>query len=85
MKTNPKKIPRTEADVRKAFEEGVNCGVYNASAIFLTVLLDHHGFTQEQVTKVWENICKLSEEVGEGMVSVADLKHVLLTEYNIKV
>ena len=85
MKTNPKRIPRTQADVRKAFIDGVNCGVYNASAIFLTVLLDHHGFNSETIRKVWEDITKLSEEVGDGMVSVADLKHVLLTEYGIKV
>ena len=84
MKKNPKRIPRTEADVRKAFEEGVNCGVFNASAIFLTVLLDHYGM-KDRIMDVWRDICKLSEEVGEGAVSVADLKHVLLTEYSIKV
>ena len=84
QKKNPKKIPRTEADVRRAFEDGVNCGVYNASAIFLTVLLDHYGM-RDKVTDVWRDICKLSEEVGDGEVSVSDLKHVLLTEYGIKI
>lgn len=84
MKTNPKKIPRTEADVRKAFADGVNCGVYNATAIFLTVLLDHYGM-HDRIMDVWKDICRLSEEVGDGAVSVADLKHVLLTEYEIKI
>ena len=84
MKKNPKKIPRTEADVRRAFEDGVNAGDFNASAIFLTVLLDHYGM-KDRIMNVWRDICKLSEEVGDGAVSVADLKHVLLTEYNIRV
>ena len=83
-KTNPKRIPRTERDVRRAFEEGVNAGVFNASAIFLTVLLDKYGM-KEQIQDVWDNICKLSEEIGEHRVSLADLKHVLRTEYNIAV
>lgn len=83
-KINPRKIPRSEADVKKAFEDGVSAGVFNASAIFLTVLVDHYGFG-DKVAEVWKYICKLSEEVGEHRVSIADLKHVLLTEYDIRI
>ena len=50
-KTNPRRRPATEADVRKAWEEGVNVGVRkaweegvnvgvrNAAALILTVLV----------------------------------------------
>lgn len=70
--------------MKRAFLDGVNTGVFNSSAIFLTVLLDHYGFG-DKVTEVWGHICKLSEEVGEHRVSISDLKHVLLEEYNIRV
>ena len=83
-KTNPKKIPRTEADCKKAFEQGVNAGCFNACAIFLTVLLDHYGF-HGRIKEVWADVVKLSEEIGEGRVRVSDLKKVLLDEYHIRV
>ena len=81
-KVNPKRRPRSEADVNKAFDDGVRQGVSNATAIFLTVMLDHFG-AGDQIKDIWEAICKLSEEVGEHMVSIADLRRVLLTEYGI--
>ena len=40
MKRNPRTIPKTQADVDKAFDRGVTAGVRKASAIFLTVLCD---------------------------------------------
>ena len=84
MKTNPKRIPRTEADCRKAFEAGVNAGVFNASAIFLTVMLDKFGMAA-RLQEIWGEVTKLSEEVGERRVSIADLKCVLLEEYGIRI
>lgn len=82
MKTNPKKIPRTEADVRKAFDDGVKQGVSNATAIFLTVMLDKFG-ARDKVQDIWNEICDLSDSIGQGYVSLGDLRHVLLTEYQI--
>ena len=83
-KVNPKRRPRSEADVNKAFDEGVKQGVSNATAIFLTVMLDHFG-AADQIKDIWEQICKLSEEIGENMVSLSDLRYVLLNEYDIMV
>ena len=82
-KTNPRRRPATEADVRKAWEEGVNTGVRNAAALILTVLVDKYGMA-EQIPEVWQQICKLSEEVAEGLISFADLRHVLKEEYSIE-
>lgn len=83
MKKNPRRIPRSEADVRRAVRDGVDAGIANATAIFLTVLLDKFSM-EEQIQSVWAEICKLSEEVGERRVSLEDLKQVLLTEYEIQ-
>lgn len=84
MKTNPKKIPRSQADVDRAWEKGVLDGVSNACAIFLTVLVDKHGM-EDKIPEVWADIRKLSEEVREKRVTVADLRRTLLDEYGIKV
>lgn len=82
--SNPRRKPRTEADVNRAFERGVCEGVANASAIFLTVLLDHYGMA-EQIQELWKDIIKLSEEVGEHRVRLSELRRVLLDEYKIRV
>lgn len=82
MKKNPRTRPATQADVKRAWEKGVLDGVGNASAIFLTVLVDKFGGA-DHVKDVWLEINKLSEEVKERRISVADLRRVLSEEYNI--
>lgn len=82
MKKNPRTRPATQADVKKAWEKGVLDGVGNASAIFLMVLVDKFGGA-DHIKDVWLEINKLSEEVKERRVSVADLRRVLSEEYNI--
>ncbi len=83
MKKNPRTIPKTQADVDKAFSRGVNAGVRNASAIFLTVLCDKFD-GGDYIREVWTEIQKLAEEVAERRVSVTDLERVLDDEYGIK-
>lgn len=83
-KTNPRKKPATGADVKKAWSQGVKDGVQNATAIILTVLVDHFGMA-EQIPDIWTAVCKLSEEVGESRVSLGDLRNVLKEEYRIEV
>ena len=84
-KTNPKKIPRTQADCKKAFENGVKNGSDVTSVIFLTVLLDKFGFDQAKIMRCYHAVMKLSEEIVEKRVSIADLTKVLLDEYEIRV
>lgn len=84
VKTNPKKIPRTQVDVDRAYQKGINDGVSNCCAIVLTVLLDKFNGA-DYISDVWGEINKLSEEVIEGMVSIHDLRRVLLEEYQIRV
>ena len=80
--TNPRKRPRTEEDVKRAFERGVHEGVRQCSAIFLTVLLDKFN-GEDYIRDVWGEIEKLAVEVAERRVSVKDLERVLGDEYNI--
>ena len=83
-RTNPRRRPATGADVKRAWEDGVLDGVTNACAIFLTVLVDKFD-GGEHIPDVWREINKLSEEIKEGRVSVADLKCTLREEYGIEV
>lgn len=82
MKKNPRTIPKTQADVDKAFDRGVSAGVRNASAIFLTVLCDKFN-GRDHIREVWAEIQKLAEEVAERRVSVTDLERTLYEEYSI--
>lgn len=81
-KTNPRKIPATQADVEKARAEGETRGVMLAMAIFLTVLVDKfngHDYIQD----VWKEVNSLSESISKGYVNFRDLKKVLEEEYEI--
>lgn len=81
-KVNPRKRPTTQADVDKAWNDGVIVGVHNASAMFMNVLLDKFN-AQEHIRDVWREIEKLSEEVMEGRVKIPDITRMLKDEYDI--
>ena len=83
-KVNPVKKPATARDVNRAWERGVHDGVSYASAIFLTVIVDKFQGA-DYVQDIWHEIEKLSEEVKEHRVSVADLRTVLREEYQVEV
>lgn len=82
-KTNPRKIPRTQADVDKAWDEGVLVGVHNASAMFMNVLLDKYDGA-DKIRAIWDDMSKLSEEVIEGRVKIPEITRMLKEEYDIE-
>ena len=84
MKTNPRKVPATQADVRRAKEWACNEAVRMTSAIFLTVLCDKFN-GEEYIPDIWDAVNKLSCEIKEKRVSVPDLLMVLRDEYNIEI
>lgn len=83
-KTNPKKIPRTQADVDRAYTDGVRDGSHIASVIMMSALLDKFNGA-DYAADIWAAFEKLSVEVIERRVTVADLQMVLREEYNIKI
>lgn len=83
-KTNPNRIPVSQADVERAEQRGVQFGAQTAVIILFSVLLDKYGYTKEQLLDLWKNVDKLSESINEDRVSVSDLKHTLKEEYEIK-
>ena len=84
MKTNPRKRPATQEDVKRAQAKAVNEAVRMASAIFLTVLCDKFNGA-DHIPDVWREVNKLSEEIKEKRISVSDLIVTLREEYEIDV
>lgn len=82
-KTNPRKIPRTQADVDAAREEGIITGVHYASAMFMNVLLDKYD-AKDHVSDIWQHMVKLSEEVKEGRVKIPEIIRMLKEEYDVE-
>lgn len=84
-KTNPRKRPATQADVEKAKKQATDEAVSLAMTIFLTVLKDKNGFSNEELQDTWENVENLSASIRDGYVSIYDLRTVLREEYEIYV
>lgn len=84
-KINPRKRPATQADVDKAKKQATNEAVSLAMTIFLTVLKDKNGFSNEELLDTWKNVESLSESITDGYVNIYDLRTVLREEYEIYV
>lgn len=82
MKKNPKKLPATQMDVKRARKEGQNEGLRVSMAIFLTVLVDKFN-GEEYIKDVWHECEDLSESISKGYVNFWDLKQTLEEEYGI--
>jgi len=79
-KINPRRRPLSEADVIRIQDNAVHL----AFAIFLTVLKDKFGFSNDEIVKAWCEADKLSEEVlKDGLVKLKDLVDMLRDEYKI--
>ena len=83
-KINPKRIPRTQADVDRAYNDGVTDGSHIASVIMMSALLDKFNLA-DKAHEIWAAFEKLSVEIIERRVTVSDLQTVLREEYGIKI
>lgn len=84
-KTNPKRIPRTQADVDKAFMEGMNVGMEISIDIMMTVLLDKHDAKQEELDIFSSEINELCDSINKGYVNYADVRNTLREDYRFKI
>ena len=84
-KTNPKRIPRTQADVDKAFMEGLNVGMEISIDIMMTVLLDKHDARQEELDIFSAEINELCDSINKGYVNYADVRNTLREDYRFKI
>jgi hypothetical protein len=80
-KTNPKRIPRTEADVEKAWERGRQDGARSALTIMLYTLRDKFGIDDAGLQDFAEAFNYTLDSMNRGYVTEKDLEVVLKEEY----
>lgn len=84
-KTNPNKIPRTQADVDKAQKAGMLFGTEFAINIVLYVLKDKHGANDEDILKLRDEFMYQVDSISKGYLKYTDVKKVLQTDYDLTV
>ena len=82
-KPNPRKIPRTQADVDKARKLGQSQGIELAMTIFFTAVLDKGHLPTEEIPKLWESVLYVSKSIIDGYVNIYENKRMLEEEYGV--
>jgi len=85
VKTNPRKVPRTQADVARAWQEGADFGAEFAINMVLLVLKDKHDAPDEDILQLRSEFEDQLDSVAKGYINYADIKTALGGDYNIKV
>lgn len=83
-KTNPRKKPCTEADVKRAKREATDEALRLALYIALYVMLDKFGFSEEQLARAAQHFNRTAQEISEGRIRWQDIMYVLKDEYNVE-
>lgn len=85
QKTNQKRIPRTQADVDRAFMDGMNVGMEITIDLFMTVLLDKHNATQAEIDVLAVELESLCDSIDKGYINYVDLRNTLREDYHFKI
>ena len=83
-KVNPRRIPKTQADVAKAYTHGREDGTKGALTIILYCLKDKYGWDDMRLQGFAEMFNYTVDSVCQGYVTEADLRSVIKVEYGLK-
>lgn len=83
--SNPRKIPRTQADVDKAYKRGMNDGLQGALTIMLYTLKDKFGSDDADLKEFADAFNYTVDGINKGYVSEKDLQSVIRDEYGTTV
>lgn len=84
-KPNPRKIPRTEADCKRAHDEGMLNGVEFCVNLCLWTLADKWHMNHDQIKDFLAGYEKYSELIRDGVVKYPEVVDCLKREYEIVV
>lgn len=84
-KPNRSKIQRTQADVDRARQKGMEFGVEFCLNVVLFVLKDKHSAQDEDILQFRNEIMYLMDSIGKKYVSYPDIKKALKDEYGLTV
>ena len=82
-KVNPRRVPRTEADVAAAYTKGVTEGLNRGIELMLYVLIDKHDAPMDDVQQLAGELNHAAQCVAEGYVTWADIRQ-MLKEYGVE-
>lgn len=81
-KTNPRKIPRSQVDVDRAYERGKSEGINGALTIFLYTLMDKFGADDAQLRDFADAFSYTVDSIEKGYITESDLRKVVKDEYH---
>ena len=81
-RTNPRRIPRTQADVDRAYGDCITDGLKRGIDLMLYVLIDKHDAPMEDLQQLARELNHAAQCVAEGYISWADIRQ-MLKEYNV--
>lgn len=82
-KVNPRRIPASQADVRKAKDKAVEKTLILAKALTFTALLDEGIIRPEDVKRGWDKTNYLADSTKRGFVTIQDMYNTLIEEYGV--
>ncbi len=83
--TNPKNIPASKADVKKAKEEGKLLGMELALNIVLYVLKDKHEAPTSEIMQLRDEFMYVVDSIAKRYLKYSDIKKTLSGEYDLSV
>lgn len=84
-KVNPNRIPRTQADVDKAYVRGRDEGTALCLTLVLYTLQDKFGADDSVLTEFHEAFQYTLDSLEKGYITEADLRTVLKEEYGTQI
>ena len=84
-KTNPNKVPRTQADVERSYKDGTVFGVEFCLNLILFVLKDKHNAPIDDIMQLRDEFMYQVDSIAKKYMSYQDVVAVLRDEYNITV
>lgn len=80
-KTNPRRVPATQADVERARREGQVEGIRLVEALYLLTLCDKHPEVDAETVR--GEVADLVRSADERYLTAADVRNTLREEYGI--
>ena len=84
-RVNPRKIPMTEADVRKAWHDGADFGMTFCIKTFVYIPKDKHDATNEDLLQLKDEFEDVLDSYNRRDITDKDIDSVLDTDFDIHV
>ena len=84
-KINPRRKPVSEADRRKAWNEGADFGLTFCIKAFLFVLKDKHRIRDDEIMKLRDEFSEIVDAFSRGDISMEDIDDVLAEDFDMHV